>query len=120
MCIRDRIYPWDILDGGAEYVIRQLCDYGIGDIHLAASYHSVLAVLPHNPQRRTYLAEHAALYFQPYPERWRSSRMQPMVSPLVASSGDALAVTAPLCKQLGVRLTAWTVCLHNTCLLYTS
>lgn len=108
------IYPWDLLDGGVETVLAQLRGLGVSDIHLAASYHTVLAILPHNPRRRTYLAERAALYFQPRPERWQGSLVQPEVSPLVAAGGDALAAAAPLCKALGLRLTAWTVCLHNT------
>jgi hypothetical protein len=110
------IYPWDLLDGGVEPVLMRLRDLGVSDIHLAASYHTVLAALPHNPRRRTYLAERAALYFHPRPERWQGSLLRPEVSPLVAAGGDALAAAAPLCKVLGLRLTAWTVCLHNTCL----
>ena len=111
-------YPWDVLDGDPGAVLRDIAGLGCSAVHLAASYHTVQALLPHNPRRRTYLADRAGLYFQPRRELWRDCPLQPALSPLLEEQGDALAIAAPLCRDLGLRLVAWTVCLHNSDLGY--
>jgi len=111
------IYPWDLLDGGA-LVLDEFVSMGLHAVHLTTSYHSVLALAPHNPRRRTFLAERGAIYFQPDQQTWVQSPLQPFVSPFVDDHGDALAVAAPLCRERGLQLVAWTVCLHNSDLAF--
>lgn len=108
------LYPWDLLDEGARPVLEKLAGLGYSTVHLAASYHSLQAFLPHNPRRRTILAERSALYFRPGPEIWRGSALQPHVSPMVDAQGDALAAAGEVCRDIGLGLVAWTVCLHNS------
>src|SRR6185437_1372528 len=108
------VYPWDLLDGGMTQVLQEVADLGVKAVHVAASYHSVHALLPHNPRRRTYLAERGYLYFRPRRTLWQDSVLQPSLSPLLTEQGDALEIAAPLCRDLDLKLTAWTVCLHNS------
>jgi hypothetical protein len=113
------LYPWDFLDGGAP-VLDEFVAMGVTAVHLTASYHSVLALTPHNLRRRTFLAERGAIYFQPDQAHWAHAPLQPLVSPFVHEHGDALAVAAPLCRERGLQLVAWTVCLHNSDLAFRS
>lgn len=108
------LYPWDLLDGGSALVLDDIAQRGVTAVHLAACYHSVLALLPHNPCRRTYLADRAAIYFHSRPEFWRECELVPTISPLLLEQGDALAAAGAACRERGLRLVAWTVCLHNT------
>ncbi len=95
-------------------MLDRIAGWGYRAIHLAASYHTVQAVLPHNPRRRTYLADRAALYFAPRAELWAASPLKPLISDLATEQGDALAAARPVARDLGLRLVAWTVCLHNS------
>ena len=107
------VYPWDLLDEGARPVAARLDALGYSSIHLAAAYHSVHAVLPHNPRRRTFTADEAAVYYRPSVEVWRDAPMRPSVSPIVDARGDALAEAHRACRDLGLDLVAWTVGAHN-------
>ncbi|MBI3943514.1 MAG: hypothetical protein HY326_10920 [Chloroflexi bacterium] len=111
-------YPWDLLDGGPAEVLGEIAGLGLTAVHLATSYHTVHALAPHNPRRRTFLAERGALYFRPDPQVWQDCALKPTLSPLLDEQGDALEAAQPLCRALGLKLVAWTVCLHNTDLAY--
>jgi hypothetical protein len=107
------LYPWDLLDEGVRPLLEKLAGMGYSAVHLAASYHSLQAFLPHNPRRRTILAERSAVYFRPNPAVWQGSTLTSRVSPIVDDLGDALAAAGEICRDVGLGLVAWTVCLHN-------
>lgn len=100
-------YAWDVADEGVDRVLGKLQDAGLGGLSLAAAYHAGKFVLPHNPRRRVYFPEDGAVYFRP---RGRYGRLKPRVSRLAG-------VWSPVrraARKRGMKLTAWTVCFHNS------
>ena len=59
------IYPWDVLDAGAETVVGELADWGFSALSVAVTYHAGRLLLPHNPRRTVYFLEDGAAYFEP-------------------------------------------------------
>jgi len=106
------LYPWDLFDHGVERVAEQLGQLGIDEVFLASSYHSVAAILGNNPRRSFFCAPEAALYFEPTDDRWDGIRTHPAVADLVTTHGDALQFARPVFASAGIRLGAWTVCMH--------
>jgi hypothetical protein len=109
------MYPWDLLDHGADAVAEDLVEANIDEVFLAASYHSVAATLGNNPRRTFFYAPSAALYFSPEQAYWSATTVKPVASPLLHEQGDALASARSTFREAGLRLTAWTVCLHASC-----
>lgn len=107
-------YAWDLLDEGPDRVAERLRSLGADRMLLAASYHTLQAVLPHNPRRRTITVSEAGLYFAPRAGYFTGTPIKPRPSPLVAEQGDALAAAAEACARHGIALDAWTVCMHNS------
>jgi hypothetical protein len=78
-------------------------------VMLAVSYHAGKFVRPHAPGRRVYFPEDGTIYFQP--ELARYGRIKPLLNSRVGAY-DALGELARHGSDL--RVTAWTVGLHNT------
>jgi hypothetical protein len=109
------VYPWDVLDVGIEAAVQELIhDTGLDTLSLAVSYHAGHFLQPRNPQRRIYFPDDGTIYFQPDWRRYDGLRLQPEAARLVGDGGDALALLAEAKERHGFRLSAWTVCLHNT------
>jgi hypothetical protein len=106
-------YPWDVLDEGVDKFARLMRGLGVNHISMASSYHGGKALLPHNRQSRVYFIEEGAVYFQPSPEFFGSTRIKPRVSRLAAER-DVFREIVESCAQRGVATTAWTVTVHNT------
>ena len=106
-------YPWDALDEGVDAFARLVRGLGVNHISMASSYHGGKALLPHNRQNRVYFIEEGAVYFQPSPEFFGSTKIKPRVSRLAAER-DVFREIVEACAKRGVATTAWTVTVHNT------
>lgn len=107
------LYPWDVIDEGADAVLEAVERAGLNAIYITTWYHSGMFFLPHNPVRRTYFPEPGALYFQPG-EWHRNHPLMPPVSPL-ASDWDAFwSDLATRARARGIALCAWMPVLHNS------
>lgn len=85
---------------------------GLGGITMAASYHHGRDIFPHNPARKVHFLEGGVVFFQPDPNRYRRSLMQPRVS-MLARESDVLADLCREASARSLRTRAWTVYLHN-------
>lgn len=106
-------YPWDVQDLGADTVLRDLREAGLDTISLAASYHAGRFLQPRSPLRKSYYPEDGTIYFEPTPARWADQAIQPLVASCVAE-GDVLRDLVRRRDAGGLRVSCWTVCLHNT------
>ncbi|MBV8473766.1 MAG: hypothetical protein JO234_10145, partial [Hyphomicrobiales bacterium] len=108
-------YPWDILDIGYQTVIEDLqhCA-GVNCISLATSYHAGRFLQPRSPRRKAYFPEDGTIYFEPTPRRWEGLVIQPKVAEPIAPGGDVLGEMIRRRDAGGMKVSCWTVCLHNT------
>jgi len=106
-------YPWDLLDEGVDTVLGRLADAGIGAVSVAAAYHNVRALCPHNPRRAVVHGEGGVVYFAPDPAAVSELRIQPVVSEM-ARERDPLAEICEAAARRGVRVHAWLVLHHNS------
>lgn len=108
-------YPWDIQDLGFERIFADLHDVArLNTISLATSYHAGRFLQPRSPRRKAFFPEDGTIYFQPNPDRWRGLAIQPKVADVVAQGGDVLGELVRRRGQGGMKVSCWTVCLHNT------
>jgi len=109
-------YAWDFAYEGLDTVLERIKAWGIDGIAMAVTYHAGKFILPHNPRHRVYFPEDGTAYFIPddscYP-----GPIKPVPASFVQSN-NMLADVADGCKRFGLKLTAWTVCMHNTRLGY--
>jgi hypothetical protein len=107
-------YPWDVLDESPDAFCANIKEHlGVDTVSLAVSYHAAKLLLPHNPRRKLYYPEDGALYFQPDLAGFTTSAIQPHVSAL-AQEEDCLSALCVAAARAGLKVIAWTVCLHNT------
>ncbi len=106
-------YPWDVQDLTAERVEAELSTAGIDTISLASAYHAGRFLQPRSLRRKSYYPEDGTIYFEPTPARWADSRIQPRVAALTREA-DVLRDLVRRRDEGGLRVSAWTVCLHNT------
>lgn len=106
-------YPWDVQDLTAETVEVELRAARIETISLASSYHAGRFLQPRSPRRKCYYPEDGTIYFAPTPARWADGRIQPEVAALTREA-DVLRDLVRRRDEGGLKVSAWTVCLHNT------
>ncbi len=110
-------YPWDLADEGIDRVLGFLKDdLGLTAVSVAAAYHSVQALLPHNPVRKVLTVSDAAVYFAPDWSLYAGTPLRPHVS-LLQEGKDWLTAVAKEAHRRALDLVAWTVCLHNSWLV---
>jgi hypothetical protein len=85
---------------------------GLGGLTMAAAYHHGRDIFPHNPARKVRFLEGGTVFFQPDPDRYRSSLLKPQVS-VLARESDVLADLCAAASARSLRARAWTVYLHN-------
>ncbi|HIW54922.1 MAG TPA: putative glycoside hydrolase [Candidatus Ruthenibacterium merdigallinarum] len=106
------LYPWDVLDEGAQALAERLQDIGVTSVSLAAAYHSGKFLLPHNPKRHVFLHEDSRCYF-PF-DRKRYGRLRPKPGELVGEdAGPFWADLLRAFRQRNIRVDAWTVVFHS-------
>ena len=107
------LFAWDLCDEGIEQVLEHIAALGVTSLFLAATYHAGWFVLPHNPRRKCLMSEDGAAYFHPRRSFYESAPLKPRVARIAAQT-DWFAAVGERLDRYGLRLTAWTVCNHNT------
>jgi hypothetical protein len=108
-------YPWDIQDQGIAGTVSDLRDRaGLNTISLATSYHAGRFLQPRSPTQKAYFPEDGTVYFQPDESLWKDKEIRPLMARNVAERGDMLRVLVDERERGGMRVSCWTVCLHNT------
>jgi hypothetical protein len=108
-------YAWDILDLGFDTVLGELSERaGLNCISLATSYHAGRFLQPRSPKRKAYFPEDGTIYFHPTPERWEGLAIQPKLANVIQEGGDVLRELVRRRDAGGLKVSCWTVCLHNT------
>ncbi len=107
-------YPWDVQDLGADHVAAELRDAGLTTISLATSYHAGRFLQVRSPRRKTFYPEDGTIYFKPTASRWTDCAIRPQMARLVAEGGDVLDDLVRRRDTGGLRVSCWTVCLHNS------
>lgn len=106
-------YVWDVIDEGVDEVVSTLKnEIGLNTLSVATSYHSVDHLRLHQLERNIYRAP-AAIYFQPDGSLYADTPIKPPVSPLVGET-NPLRQISESCDRHGMKLSSWTVCLHNS------
>ncbi|MCZ6680737.1 MAG: hypothetical protein O7E52_26200 [Candidatus Poribacteria bacterium] len=106
-------YVWDVIDEGVDSVISTLKnEIGLNTLSVATSYHSVDHLRVHQRENNFYSSQ-AAIYFQPDRSLYTNTRIEPPVSPL-AETVNPLRLISDGCDRHGMKLSSWTVCLHNS------
>jgi hypothetical protein len=107
-------YPWDLHDIGLDASLTRIADAGADTVSLAASYHAGRFLQPGNPRRRVYFPQDGTVYYRVDPARWAGATIAPLQADIVADEGDYLGRLCDRRSQGGPKVSAWTVCLHNT------
>lgn len=108
-------YPWDVQDIGPETVERELRERaGLDTISLATSYHAGRFLQPRSPRRKAYFPEDGTIYFRPDAALWEGLTIQPKLADTISEGGDVLRDLVRRRDAGGMKVSCWTVCLHNT------
>ncbi|UUP18670.1 hypothetical protein [Nitratireductor thuwali] len=108
-------YPWDVQDQGLAGTVAELRDRaGLNTVSLATSYHAGRFLQPRSPHQKAYFPEDGTVYFQPDEALWADREIKPLMARNVAERGDMLKVLTDARAQTGMKVSCWTVCLHNT------
>lgn len=103
------VYAWDLWQEGTATVADRLRRAGLSGVSLATAYHAGKFLRPHAPRDRVWFPDDGTVYFTP--DAGRYGRLAPQPARMVAEF-DALAALAAEAPDL--RVTAWTVGLHNS------
>jgi hypothetical protein len=103
----------DLLDEGADLVVRRAADAGLTCVSTTAAYHAGRDLLAHNPVRAIAYQPSGAVYFQPYWAAYHDAVLRPMVAQVVGSR-DVMVELAEAATRHGLATSAWMVVLHNS------
>src|SRR5688500_18350144 len=106
-------FAWDFANRGVAATLERCRALGVSHLFLAVSYHAGYFLYPDNPVRRVHLLEDGAAYFRPRLEFYQDTPLRPVAAAMCAETDWVEAICARL-DQFGLKLGAWTVCLHNT------
>lgn len=108
-------YPWDIQDQGIARTFADLRDRaGLNTISLATSYHAGRFLQPRSPTQKAYFPEDGTVYFRPDGSLWKDKEIRPLMARNVTERGDMLRALVDERDRDGMKVSCWTVCLHNT------
>jgi hypothetical protein len=112
--VRHSVYclATDVLDEGPETVLDNVAERaGVGSVTVAAKYHAVSDIYPHNPVRRVATLS-PGVFYRPAMARYSGEAIQPSASP-AADGRDVLEelLAAAGARQMGVA--AWAVIFHH-------
>ncbi len=107
------LFAWDLDDEGIDEVLAFVAELGLTSLYLASVYHAGWLVLPHNPRRKCIMPEDGLAYFHPTESFYERTPLKPRVARMAART-DWFAEVGKRLERFGLRLTAWTVCNHNT------
>ncbi|MGX1269206.1 hypothetical protein [Streptomyces phaeoluteigriseus] len=104
------VYPWDV--NGDPRAPGRIAALGVGQVTLAAAYHSTRALTPRHPRHRIVTAEHAAVLY-PADSRWDGRALRPCPAGDWAP-GDAYGEAAAALTEAGLEVHSWVVLAHNS------
>ncbi|MFE7650719.1 hypothetical protein [Streptomyces phaeoluteigriseus] len=104
------VYPWDV--NGDPRAPGRIAALGVGQVTLAAAYHSTRALTPRHPRHRIVTAEHAAVLY-PVDSRWDGRALRPHPAGDWAP-GDAYGEAAASLAEAGLEVHSWVVLAHNS------
>ncbi|MET9505657.1 hypothetical protein ABZY42_28695 [Streptomyces sp. NPDC006622] len=104
------VYPWDV--NGDPRSPGRVAALGVGQVTLAAAYHSTRALTPRHPRHRIVTAEHAAVLY-PVDGRWEGRALRPCPAGDWAP-GDAYGEAADALTEAGLEVHSWVVLAHNS------
>ncbi|RUM20017.1 hypothetical protein EFQ99_30140 [Rhizobium vallis] len=108
-------YPWDIQDQGLSAFADELRGRaGLGTVSLATSYHAGRFLQPRSPKQKAYFPEDGTVYFRPDESLWQDKVIWPLMAANVAERGDMLDALVRGREMTGLKVSCWTVCLHNS------
>ncbi|MBB4194334.1 hypothetical protein GGE45_001831 [Rhizobium aethiopicum] len=108
-------YPWDIQDQGLGVFAAELTGRaGLTTVSLATSYHAGRFLQPRSPQQKAYFPEDGTVYFRPDESLWQDKPIRPLMAGNVTERGDMLEALVRKREATGLKVSCWTVCLHNT------
>jgi hypothetical protein len=108
-------YPWDIQDQGLEALSADLGGRaGLNTVSIATSYHAGRFLQPRSPQQKAYFPEDGTVYFCPDETLWQGKTIRPLMAENVAARGDMLEALVNARATTGLKVSCWTVCLHNS------
>ena len=105
------LYPWDIV--GDPDCVATVKALGVGQVTLAAAYHSTRALTPRHPAHRVVTAAHAAVYYPMSEQRWHGRRLRPRVAEWMDDT-DSFGTSCLELGAAGLAIYAWVVLMHNT------
>ncbi|ANL43017.1 MULTISPECIES: hypothetical protein [Rhizobium] len=108
-------YPWDIQDQGLDVIAAELRNRaGLNTISMATSYHAGRFLQPRSPRQKAYFPEDGTVYFRPDESLWQDKLIRPLMAENVTERGDMLEALTRGRDATGLRVSCWTVCLHNS------
>ncbi|MBY5455697.1 hypothetical protein HFO89_04940 [Rhizobium leguminosarum] len=108
-------YPWDIQDQGLDAFAAELRGRaGLTTVSLATSYHAGRFLQPRSPQQKACFPEDGTVYFRPNESLWRDKLIRPLMAGNVTERGDMLEALVRARDTTGLKVSCWTVCLHNS------
>lgn len=108
------VYPWDLADEGIDETLRRFREWGMDSVAVSANYHAAKLLLPHNPRRKVYFPEDGAVYFPIDIAHFSDQPLRPRESEWLSRHPRLWREIADSCLRHGLRLVAWTICLHNS------
>ncbi len=108
-------YPWDIQDQGLETLAADLAGRaGLNTVSMATSYHAGRFLQPRSPRQKAYFPEDGTVYFRPQESLWQEREIRPLVARNLVERGDMLEALTKARAATGLKVSCWTVCLHNS------
>jgi len=107
-------YLWDLEDEGMDRALDVIQgELGATGISVAAVYHSVDELRPHDGVSPRRFRSAGGLQFQPHGSRYCGTRARPVVAEWLRSR-NPLERLAESCAGRGLALRAWVVCCHGS------
>ncbi|WP_436933532.1 hypothetical protein [Halovenus marina] len=104
-------FPWTVLDEGPETAMAALRGRGVDRLNVAAHYHSVQALQPRTPDS-LFDQFPAGAYFEPDPERFAETPIEPLQNEL--SVDDPLATIVGAGAETRMAISGWLILFHNS------
>lgn len=105
-------YPWVLADCGLEAELEALAAMGVDRIAVASHYHSVQTIAPRATDSKVHTYP-GGCYFTPDSGRFENVGIEPFQNRIPALD-DPLAAISSRAKAVGIEVSAWTVCNHNS------
>ena len=103
------VYPWDLWQEGTVEVAARLRGAGINAVSLSTAYHAGKFLRPHAPRDHVWFPDDGTVYFHPDPALY--GRLRPQAARMVQEFDALRELNA---KAPDLRVTGWTVALHNS------